>query len=515
MRLGRRDFLKLSASSLAGVSLGCRNQPALFRDPDDYEVVLVDDLLAGHRLFEGDRPRPATKKQRCEIAVVGAGISGLAAATQLKDRDVRVFELGKQPGGTSAFGKEGPFTFAYGAHYDLEYPATFGQEVLEFLARLQIIAFNPLRDMWTFWDTQYIIPPDRESRCLENGRFRDDVFPDVPQTPFFRELSHAFHGKMPLPTRLIDPSLHYLDSMTFLQWLQESRLADEPRFLRALDYQMKDDYGAGVDRISALAGIHYFQCRPYFTEPVLTFSPPNGNGYFVEKMLAALGSERVQTRSLVMGIRPLSSGFEVSVLRVESGELETWTADEVIYAGQKQGLKRLNPAWFERFAHVRYAPWVVLNLCYSGTPADNVFWQNEVLSEDTAFLGVVDGAAQYGKRGSGEDGSGIRRCLTAYLCLDEGDREQLKAWLHNPKPLIDRVRAHVAQLYGENGLGHLLKVHVKPHGHAMPIPEPGYLFRNNDGASGVASLSFAGVDCGRLPLIFEALDSGILAALNR
>lgn len=48
-------------------------------------------------------------------------------------------------------------------------------------------------------------------------------------------------------------------------------------------------------------------------------------------------------------------------------------------------------------------------------------------------------------------------------------------------------------------------------GHAMPIPEPGYLFKdaNTRSKSGVL---YAGVDNGRLPLLYEAVDSGVMTA---
>ena len=47
-------------------------------------------------------------------------------------------------------------------------------------------------------------------------------------------------------------------------------------------------------------------------------------------------------------------------------------------------------------------------------------------------------------------------------------------------------------------------------GHAMAIPGPGFLF--NDANHQNTELAYAGVDNGRLPLLFEALDSGLMAA---
>ena len=54
-------------------------------------------------------------------------------------------------------------------------------------------------------------------------------------------------------------------------------------------------------------------------------------------------------------------------------------------------------------------------------------------------------------------------------------------------------------------------------GHAMPIPEKGYLFNDRNDQTQKDNFYFSGVDNGRLPLMFEALDSGIYAAslINR
>jgi hypothetical protein len=56
------------------------------------------------------------------------------------------------------------------------------------------------------------------------------------------------------------------------------------------------------------------------------------------------------------------------------------------------------------------------------------------------------------------------------------------------------------------------KVYIKQMGHAMPIPKTGYLFQDANKHRSQKNLIYAGVDVGRLPLLFEAMDSGIYAA---
>ena len=49
-------------------------------------------------------------------------------------------------------------------------------------------------------------------------------------------------------------------------WLAAEGL-DDIRLRAYLDYACRDDYGAGLDTVSAWAGLHYFACRHGFDAP--------------------------------------------------------------------------------------------------------------------------------------------------------------------------------------------------------------------------------------------------------
>ena len=55
------------------------------------------------------------------------------------------------------------------------------------------------------------------------------------------------------------------------------------------------------------------------------------------------------------------------------------------------------------------------------------------------------------------------------------------------------------------------RVFLKLMGHAMPIPKVNYLFDDQNRYRSEPGLVYAGVDNSRLPLLFEAMDSGIQA----
>ena len=78
---------------------------------------------------------------------------------------------------------------------------------------------------------------------------------------------------------------------------------DDPLLRWYLDYACRDDYGAGLDEVSAWAGLHYFASRHGFQapgddsderEPVFTW--PEGNAWLVERLAAPL-RERLRVRA--------------------------------------------------------------------------------------------------------------------------------------------------------------------------------------------------------------------------
>ena len=269
---------------------------------------------------------------------------------------------------------------------------------------------------------------------------------------------------------------------------------------------MMDDYGAGADEVSALAGIHYFQCRPYTSGDVGVFSPPEGNGYFVEKLAKTLPTESLLTGHLVWRIEPLDDGFMVDVLDVRDNQRKRFQVDKVVYAGHKQGLRYILPQASQPFAHVTYAPWIVMNFLLESRRFDQVWWQNEVIDEDPRFLGFVNSMAQ------AREAQGME-VLTAYYCLPQSERQLMldldqKGWTEWAARALNLVNIAMDGKIADK----VRRVFVKLHGHGMPIPAPGYLFRDANENRPFANLVYAGVDNGRLPLIYEAFDSGLEAA---
>lgn len=496
----RRDFVKIG--SLASLPILLKSCDWV-SETNTFPVTVMTDIHTGHLVFES-RSFPKSQGIQTDIVIVGGGIAGISAAYQLRNQNFTLFELSDDLGGTSSSFMHNGIPLCQGAHYDLAYPDYYGQEGLNLLQELGLIEYQSWNKLWSFKDKDYLIPPRRESRCFANGKFRNEVLPEGELSDQFYELMERYVGDMPMPTTEINEELRKLNEQTFEEFLEE-RLNLNDKFIEALDYHMLDDWGGKTDKVSALAGIHYFACRPYETQVVDLFSPPQGNAYFIEKLSEQLPQKHIKVRHLVKSIKEHEGKLHLEVVDIENQSVEDVKADKVIYAGQKHALKYIMPEQYPSFEHVEYAPWLVINLVLNEDFNQKGFWQNEMLVEDETFLGFVDSDMQHHK-------SDANRVLTAYYCLPSASREDLRNVEDNKEQIIAKTLRYISDYFNEDMSKYVEAAYIKVMGHAMPVPKPGYLFKDANQNRLYPNMTFAGVDNGRLPLFFEALDSGIQAA---
>lgn len=495
--MNRRDFIQISSMSLAALlTEGCEESGA-------YDIEFKNDMSVGHLAFESHK-FPITNKLKTDYLIVGGGIAGMSAAYKLRDKDFLLYELSNSLGGSSSAGKHGNVPLCHGAHYDLSYPSYYGKAALNMLKEFDIVQYDKFSDSWKFTDKQYLIPKNKESQTFAHDAFRKDVLPDDCERAAFLELMKSYVGKMPMPTSLIDEELRSLNNISFLNWLQQ-KISVSDEFVEGLNYHMKDDYGAGADMVSALAGIHYFACRPYYSKAVELFSPPEGNFYFVNKILDKLPKDRIVTSHLVKLIKEKKEGFEVDVIDANKREITQVNCKKIIYAGQKYPLKYIFPQDYPLFQQTAYAPWVVVNFVIKESVSKKAFWQNEILSDDPSLLGFVDSKAQYSTHK-------VNRVFTVYYCFKPEERQMMSLIEERKHTFIEQTLKHLKKYFGESIQKQIEKIYIKQMGHAMPIPKPGYLFNDANKDRSNPNLVYAGVDNGKLPLLFEAIDSGLEAS---
>lgn len=501
--MNRRDFLKYSALTLSPVVIKFAHDYSQPGAANHFDIEILSDAAVGHILRESQH-YPQGTKQTTDYLIVGGGIAGLSAAYQLRDCDFRLCELSERLGGSSSANTHRDQYFAQGAHYDLAYPAYYGQELLQTLFDLDIIDFDTITQSWQFVDHHLTIPPEQESITFNEGTFRSDVLPEGTLKAQFEQLLRPFVGHMPMPTTQIASTYHHLNTLTFHDYLQQHLTLDQA-FLNAIDYAMIDDWGAPSTVVSALAGVHYYTCRPYFDRDPSLLSPPQGNAYFAQRFISRLPQERLHTQQLIRSIQPNAAGFEVTVVDVKQNSQYQLQTRNIVYAAHKHGLKYIYPAGYARFRETAYSPWLVLNLVLNQTTNQKTHWQNEYLSGERSFLGFVDSAAQFQPRTT-------RRTLTAYYCFEPQQRQELLDIDQTAPALVERTIQYIEQVLKQPIRPNIEKAYIKVMGHAMPIPKPGFLLTNPNVDALQTGIAYAGVDTGRLPLFFEAADSGLQAA---
>ncbi|AZQ62705.1 NAD(P)/FAD-dependent oxidoreductase [Flammeovirga pectinis] len=497
----RRNFIKLSSTAMFSYLYGCKGENS---STLPFEVTFRSDQKVGHTVMES-LLYPKVKQQNVDYIIVGGGVSGLTSAYKLKGQDYLLFELSDRFGGSSSAENYKNTRFAQGAHYDMSYPNKFGTDALNVLLELGVIQKEG--EIYEFVDKEYLINKDDLSWCSYKGEYYDDVFFDLESEEKFYALIEEFFDKITLPTSLISDELMYLDTMTFAHWLSIQDVALSEEFLLGVDYHLKDDFGADANVISALAGISYYAVRPNDYKWASTFSPPQGNAYFIDKLLDSLPTQKCKLNHIVRGIEHLEDGtFKVEVIDVQNQKINLINTKNIIYAGQKHALKYICKPLYQPFKDQKTAPWLVVNiLLKKNTTIPLGAWQNEVLSSDWKFLGFVDSSTQKTEE---------YRVLTAYYCFPDSDREKLITIENQQNDFVNYTIENIATFLKVDNLifkEGIEKVFMHALGHGMPIPTVNYLKQDKNKNRPYKNLVFAGVDNGRLPFLIEAIDSGISA----
>lgn len=488
----RRHFLGSAAAALLA---GCQPPPPAL----EFAFAGID-LERGHALrdllAQGPLPAP-TLVRRAQVIIAGGGVAGLAAARSLRlagVHDFALLELEDTPGGNSRAGAVNGVACPLGAHY-LPVPGDHAPEVQDLLEELGLR--QRVAGRWQY-DERYLChsPQERlfferewqegllpvqgvgESTMEQYRRFSQAVAAASRAARFTMPQFAALDAKTGLAT-----AHQALDAMTFEAWLQQQGL-DDAHLRWYLDYCCRDDYGAGMARVSAWAGLHYFASRHGFHAPgeavaedregVLTW--PEGNGWLTQQLAAPLKAQgQLQTGTSVLRIAETRRGVEVDAFNHHSGNVERWQAPRCVVALPVFVAARVvqNPPVFlaQAAQRLQWAPWAVTNIHLNAPLADRPgaapAWDNVIYGDtNPGGLGYVDASHQKLDPRPGPT------VLTYYQALgDVADARQQLA----TQGAEHWGRAALAALAGPHPdvLQRATRVQVTRYGHAMSIPVPG------------------------------------------
>jgi monoamine oxidase len=442
-------------------------------------------------------------RRRCSVAIVGAGIAGLAAARALRRAgidDVRLFDLEDEPGGNSRGHVIDGIACPLGAHY-LPLPGPDAHEVAELLHELGLARYEYGRSVV---DERHLCHSPQE-RLWIDGQWHDGLLPpaqrgsarDAQYRRFARLVADASsHRRFALPSARAPwtAELASLDALPFARWLERNGL-DDAALHWYLDYCCRDDYGAGSASVSAWAGLHYFASRHGFAadggdgerDAVLTW--PEGNAWLVRRLSASL-RDRLHAGCVVQRVDVERHHVSLDVWHARDDRIERWTALHAIVATPLHVAARIvvdaPRALREAAGQLTHAPWLVANLHLheplTGQTGAPPSWDNVLFGGPS--LGYVDAMHQSLRPYAGPT------VLTAYWALGDAavasrTRLLVEPWSAWARRVVDDLaRAH------PDLPRKVTRVDLTRHGHAMAVPAPG--------VRGSAALAALRVSAGRL-----------------
>jgi len=269
----RRNFIKGLAASLVVISF--------FNSCKEKAINLMIRLsgtnhILGHKLRVKNFPKPR-KQIHIPYLIVGGGITGLSAARQLTKKgkpDFLLIELENHLGGNSSNGENKYSKFPLGAHY-LPLPNIEDKELLHFLEEEKIILGYDAEGYPKFDETQLTFAPDE--RLFYKNSWQEGLVPKSGTTLEVDKEFEVFFAKMDVYRKAKDKAGTYLftipvslsshnsesialDAITMKEWLTENKFTSKVLY-EYVDYCCRDDFGLGIDYVSAWAGIHYFAGR--------------------------------------------------------------------------------------------------------------------------------------------------------------------------------------------------------------------------------------------------------------
>lgn len=486
----RRHLLQ-GILGLSSLPLGCR----LGRDRVEARFVDPSVDKAHHWLRDRAASESGTPLvKRTSVLVLGAGVSGLAAAWQLRKRGIpfSVLELESEPGGT-ALGCSTPWGGApWGAHY-VPAPDDSNPNLVQFLHELGVM--HRVDGKWAFEEDAMVSVP--EERVFHRGRWHQGLFPRDGVPPGSSKALATFESRMtewagvrgsdgrkafslPMAASSQDPRFLALDEISFGAWLNREGLT-HPAISWVADYATRDDFGARPEDVSAWYGIHYFAGRRNpntgRSAPFLTW--PSGNAHLVEAMVKRVGRKQLYTGRLVRCVKPHERGWAVQVETEHGSEL--WFSSKVIWALPdflcSKVLEIPETAMPEKPAET--SSWLVANLHLKRRPryqGVETAWDNVIF--DSASLGYVVSTHQFGPwsgpttwtwylplapgrlpSGHKTDLSSVQEARTVLYQLEVSDALELV--------LSDLLRAH------PDLKECIERVEFRRWGHAMALPKPG------------------------------------------
>ncbi|WP_428223779.1 FAD-dependent oxidoreductase [Flavobacterium sp.] len=521
----RRNFLKLGFAGLLLTQF-----PALLTACKEKTIQIIFKLtganaVLGHRLWSKDFPKPS-KTVEIPILIIGGGIAGLSAGRRLLQRGIRDFqilEMEQRIGGNSGYGSNSYSQYPLGAHY-LPLPNPEDRELLAFLEEAKIITHYE-NGLAVFDEEQLCADP--KERLFIHNTWQEDLIPkygisDDAEKEFHRFFARVkelreekdnlgkYYFDIPIKNVSQNPKYKYLDNQTMAFWLKKNQFYSE-ELLAYVDYCCRDDFGLGIEAISAWAGLFYFCARKnhaYQSDAVLTW--PEGNGRLLKHLRKSLSPYLVK-QHLAYDVKCKDNSVEVLVFDEVQKTSIRYKAQKVICATPQFVNQYLIEGRKELASHFEYAPWFTATIVLKDAFYNDTFplcWDNVIYK--SKGLGYVYN--QHQEITQIHD----KKVITYYYSFSDENTKLSRRRLYKlsedalKKIIIEDLS--IAHPYIEASIEHIAIYRL---GHGMISPKPNFITGHaiNMARENIQNkIFFAHSDLSGLSIFEEAFHQGITAA---
>ena len=398
MNFSRRVFL---GSSLTAFGLACATpflRPG--KRPRFKGGIVGGNSKLGHAFRDGQLPAP-TETAQTELVIVGGGIAGLAAARHLRRsgfENFQLLELEDRPGGNAISGENNVSAYPWAAHY-VPISGSDSFEITQLFEDLGVIVGRDTAGL-PIYNEEYLCADPME-RLFIHGRWQEGFVPQLGISRAEQVIIETFFAEMhrfkqargsdgrraftiPVERSSRDETFTRLDSITMEQYLGEKGWHNSAPLRWYVDYCCRDDYGAGIDKVSAWAGVHYFASRDGLAANATSYAVvtwPEGNGWFVHRIQSGV-ADRIRSSCAVWNVERDGRKWRVDFFDARAGKSTRLIADAVLWAAPQFVARRV-------IAELRnegrspvvpvYSPWMVANITVDQVPGGHgmdLAWDN-------------------------------------------------------------------------------------------------------------------------------------------